>query len=128
MTTSVDVSTPEGSHARWRIGRTVDLLATAQRGPQRPLEALEQVRHAQADLADVIELLTLAARSEGATWADIGRALGVSRQATRQAEQRRRAHEQQRQDASVWRLPMPRRARRIRLLGRRGRARSRHRV
>jgi hypothetical protein len=122
------VSTPEGSHARWRIGQAVELLTRTQRGPQRPLQALEDVRHAQATLADVLDLLTLAARSEGATGGQIARSLGISRQAVHQAEQRRRAHQLERQEATVWRVPMPPRRRRIRLMGRRNRARSRHRV
>jgi len=78
------------------------------------LDALREVRHAQDALADVRDLLTCAARRDGATWVQIGHALGVSRQAVHQADQRRRQHELERQEASVWRMPMPKRRRRFR--------------
>lgn len=92
----------------------VENLTSTLRGPQRPLDALREVRHAQDALADVRDLLTLAARRDGATWAQIGQALGISRQAVHQADQRRRRHELERHEASVWRMPMPRRRRRFR--------------
>jgi len=111
---SVDVSTEEGTHARVRTRWVVENLSRTLRGPQRPLDALREVRHAQDALADVRDLLTCAARRDGATWAQIGHALGVSRQAVYQADQRRRRHDLERQQASVWRMPMPRRRRRFR--------------
>jgi hypothetical protein len=111
---SVDVSTEEGSHARVRTRWVVDNLARTLRGPQRPLDALRDVRHAQEGLAEIRDLLTCAARRDGATWAQIGHALGVSRQAVHQADQRRRRHELERQDASMWRMPMPKRRHRFR--------------
>lgn len=79
------MSTTEGTHARWRITSTVRSLERTLTGPQRPLEHLETARHARDSILDAIDLLAAAARREGATYADIGRALGITRQAARQA-------------------------------------------
>lgn len=107
------MSSEECSEARWRIGRTLDDLARTQRGPQRPLDALRAVRHAQHDLADARDLLTAAARRDGATWTQIGTALGISRQAVHQAHQRSQEHRERRRiEARVWKMtPVPRRRR-----------------
>lgn len=72
------------------------------------------MRHAQDALADARDLLTVAARRDGATWAQIGHALGVSRQAVHQADQRRLRHDLERQEAQMWRMPLPKRRRRFR--------------
>ena len=112
------MSTEEGTQARLRTRWTVEGLQRTLRGPQRPLEALREVRHAQDALADVRDLLTRAARRDGATWSEIGKALGISRQAVQQADRRKRQHELRRQEAKVWRMPLPQRRRRFRWLRR----------
>jgi hypothetical protein len=108
------VSTEEASHARWRVRRVLDGLTPTLRGPQRPLDALEAVRHAQHALADARDLLTVAARREGATWTQIGNALGISRQAAHQAHRRDQAHNERRAEDFAWRMPARPRRRRFR--------------
>ena len=108
------MSTSEGTHARWRITSTVRALQRTLTGPQRPLRHLEDARHARDAILDAIDLLAIAARREGATYAQIGRALGITRQAARQAalavelDQRRRAEDH------IWRMPPRHRDRRPR--------------
>jgi len=108
------VSTEEATHARYRVRRAIEDLGRTQRGPQRPLEALEAVRHAQHALADARDLLTAAARSEGATWAQIGTALGITRQAVQQAHRRDQEHAEQRAEDRAWNMPARPRRRRFR--------------
>ncbi len=79
------MSTTEGTLASWRITSTVRALQRTLTGPQRPLRHLEDARHARDAILEAIDLLAKAARREGATYAEIGRALGISRQAARQA-------------------------------------------
>ena len=55
-------------------------------------------------LAVNIGFLVLAARDEGRTWGQIGDALQISRQAARQAQQRRDRDELQRQEDRRWRM------------------------
>lgn len=106
------VSTEEGTQARWQVRRAVDTLDTIRRGPQRPLDHLAALRHAQERIHDAIGLMSAAARSEGATWTQIGSALEITRQAARQADQRRQQHAQERATARQWRLlPLVRRPR-----------------
>lgn len=105
------MSTEDGSAARFRITQAVAGLELTLRGPQRPLRHLEDVRHAQLDLADAIDLLSAAARRDGASWADIGRALGVSRQAARQAAIARGEHQAKVEEDKVWNMPLTRRRR-----------------
>ena len=104
MATCVDVSTESGSHARWLLGRAVEDLEQTRTGPQRPLEHLKTARHAQERIHDAIGFLVLAARDEGRTWGQIGDALQISRQAARQAQQRRDRDELQRQEDRRWRM------------------------
>lgn len=101
------VSTEEGTAARYQIGRAVEALNLTRKGPQRPLEHLRSLRHAQDALSRATSSMVSAARREGASWADIGRALEITRQAARQAQLRREAHELQRAEAKRWRLPLP---------------------
>jgi hypothetical protein len=112
---SVDVSTEDGSYARFRVRLAIESLARTQRGPQKPLEALRAVRHAQHELSDARDFWTAAARRSGATWTQIGRALDMSRQAAQQSQRRRQIEAEQRAEAvRVWRLPPPPRRRRFR--------------
>ncbi len=76
-------------------------------GPQRPLAHLERLRYARDTLDEAAILMVTAARSEGASWADIGRALGITRQAAHQADQRRRLIDAQRAEAKQWHMPLP---------------------
>ena len=108
------MSTDEASHARWRLRRVVEDLERVRRGPQRPLDALEAVRHAQHALADARDLLTVAARREGATWAQIGTALDITRQAAQQAHRRDQAHIELQAEDRAWSLPARPRRRRFR--------------
>ena len=107
VTGSVAVSTSEGTFARWRITSTVQALQTTLTGPQRPLQQLEDTRHARDAILDAIDLLALAARREGATYAEIGRALGISRQAARQAAVAVELDRQRRDEDQTWRMPTP---------------------
>lgn len=113
------MSTTAGTHARWWIARTMTTLATTRTGPQRPTEHLERLRHARDTLDTATNLMIDAARAEGATWAEIGRALGITRQAARQAALRRHQLDQARTEASQWHLPLPTRRPRFRWLRRR---------
>jgi hypothetical protein len=83
------VSTPEGTFARQYAVSAVEALRTAARGPQRPLSALQSVRHAvwAAQKAEIFWIE--AARDEGASWEDIAQARGTSRQNELQAQRRR---------------------------------------
>jgi hypothetical protein len=45
------------------------------------LSRLDQVRHAEDELAEARRRLVAEARAVGASWGQIGRALGISRQA-----------------------------------------------
>jgi hypothetical protein len=110
----VDVSTESGSQGRWLLARAVEDLEQTRNGPQRPLEHLRAARHAQERIHDAIGFLVLAARDEGRSWAQIGDALQISRQAARQAQQRRDRDKQQRAEDRQWRLPTQQRARRLR--------------
>ena len=114
MTTSVDVSTESGTHARWLLGRAVADLEQTRTGPQRPLEHLTTARHAQERIHEAIGLLVLAARDEGRTWTQIGTALQISRQAARQAQLRRDKVDQQRQEDRQWHMPTKQRPPRLR--------------
>lgn len=85
------MSTEATTFARQMIGRAAHYLTSTTRGIQDPLGHLETLRHAEWLLKSAQALLIEAARSEGATWADIARARGTSRQAERQASQQREA-------------------------------------
>lgn len=61
------------------------MLEVTRRGAQDPISALGLIRHARADMDHMAGLWAEAAHAEGYTWGQIGRALGVSRQAARQA-------------------------------------------
>jgi hypothetical protein len=113
VTTCVDVSTESGSHARWLLGRAVEDLEQTRTGPQRPLEHLKAARHAQERIHDAIGFLVLAARDEGRTWGQIGDALQISRQAARQAQQRRDRQQLRRQEDRRWRMPTKTKPRRL---------------
>jgi len=63
---------------------------------------------------DAIDLLAAAARNEGATYAEIGRALGISRQAARQAALAVELHRRRREEDKTWRMITPPRDRRPR--------------
>ena len=103
------MSTSDGTHARWRITSTVRALQVTLTGPQRPLRDLEDARHARDAILDAIDLLAAAARREGATYAEIGRALGISRQAARQAAVAVELDRQRRDEDKTWRMiPKPR--------------------
>lgn len=114
VTGFVVVSTNEGTHARWRITSTVRALEQTLKGPQRPLEHLETTRHAREAILDAIDLLSAAARREGATYAEIGRALGISRQAARQAVAAVERGRQRRDADKAWKMPLQPRVRRAR--------------
>jgi hypothetical protein len=83
------VSTEAGTLARQMLSRAAQNLAGATRGVQRPLSHLEAVRHAEWLLSNAQALLIDAARAEGASWGEIARARGTTRQAERQAADRR---------------------------------------
>lgn len=108
------MSTPEGTHARWRITSTVRALQGTLTGPQRPLQHLADARHARDAILDAIDLLAAAARNQGATYAEIGRALGISRQAARQAALAVELHRRRREEDKTWRMITPPRDRRPR--------------
>jgi hypothetical protein len=76
------------------VTRAAKYLLTTTRGPQRPLQHLETLRHAEWLLRSAQALMIDAARAEGATWADVARARGTTRQAERDAAQRRAAASQ----------------------------------
>lgn len=93
MATCVVVSTVEGSTARDLARRAVETLTRTQKGTQAPVEALRTLRHARW-LIDQAEIFWInAARRDGTSWADIGRAQGKTRQAARQAALRRAAYQ-----------------------------------
>ena len=99
------MSTSEGTFARWRITSTVRALQVTLTGPQRPLQHLEDARHARDAILDAIDLLAIAARREGATYAQIGRALGITRQAARQAAVAVELDRSRRAEDHTWRMP-----------------------
>jgi hypothetical protein len=105
VTGSVAVSTPEGTFARWRITSTVRALQATLTGPQQPLRHLEDARHARDAILAAIDLLAIAARRDGATYAEIGRALGISRQAARQAALAVQLDHRRRAEDHTWRMP-----------------------
>lgn len=105
------MSTPEGTQARWQIGSALRALQTTVSGPQRPLRDLEVARHARDDVLAALDLLADAARREGATFGQIGRALGISRQAARQAALIRGRHQLVRDEDRQWRMPLTQRTR-----------------
>jgi hypothetical protein len=113
------VSTEAGTIARWWASRSVRTLDTILRGTQRPLEHLEALRHAREALDASTTFMVDAARAEGASWAEIGRALGISRQAARQAAIRRQQLDAERAVAKTWNMPLPTRPRRLRWFRRR---------
>lgn len=112
------VSTQTGSDGRWEVRRAVESLAAVRRGAQRPLEDLARVRHAHEALSRATNLLVDAARAEGATWEQIGTALGITRQAARQAKARREHLEEIRAEAKQWNVPLPQHQPRFRWLPR----------
>ena len=75
--------------ARQMLTRAAEHLGHATRGVQRPMSHLAAVRHAEWLLKNAEALLIEAARAEGASWGDIARARGTTRQAERQAAERR---------------------------------------
>ncbi|MFT4289325.1 hypothetical protein [Nocardioides sp.] len=83
------MSTEAGSHARWLLGRAVEAIERTRKGPQEPLAHLLDLRHARDHLHDSIGYMVVAAVREGASYAQVGRALRISRQAARQAHLRR---------------------------------------
>jgi hypothetical protein len=97
----------------------VGALDSTRRGTQRPVQHLERLRHARESLDTATTLMVDAARADGASWAEIGRALGITRQAARQAEQRRRMLSEARAEAKQWHLPLPIARRRFRWFHRR---------
>lgn len=101
------MSTEAGTNARWWVARTIDALDSTRRGAQRPVEHLERLRHAREALDVATNLMVDAARAEGASWADVGRALGITRQAARQADLRRQQLDAERAEAKRWHLPLP---------------------
>lgn len=107
VTRCVVVSTEAGTNARWWAGRAVRTLDTIQRGPQRPVQHLEALRHARAALDAATTCMVDAARAEGASWAQIGRALNITRQAARQGALRRKQLDAARAEAKTWNLPLP---------------------
>jgi hypothetical protein len=78
------VSTPEATQARLWLNRAANLLFAHTKGPQQPLAHLTAIAHAERYIEDARAQLVQAARDEGRDWGQIGRALGVSRQAVRQ--------------------------------------------
>lgn len=109
------MSTEEGSQARYKTRQAVDALTRSLSGSQRPLDALQAVRHAQHDLSDARDFWTRAARRDGATWSQIAAALDMTRQAVQQAHRRRHLEDETRtQLVRFDRLPAPPRRRRFR--------------
>lgn len=91
------MSTAAGSAARASARRLAGVLDRMGRGSQRPIEHLRDVRHVRIMLDRIEADLVQAARDAGYTYGEIGRCLGVSRQAARVAALRRAApktHEQ----------------------------------
>lgn len=78
------MSTSSTTHARSMLGRLAERAATIATGPQQPVEHLATVAHLRWMLDQAQQQLVDGARAEGATWGQIARALGVSRQAARQ--------------------------------------------
>jgi hypothetical protein len=95
------VSTEEGTFARQAATRAVETLTRTLRGPQRPLEALAALRHADWLTSWAETFWIDAARREGATWAQIGRARGTSHQ-NESAAARRRAADAARDPFDQW--------------------------
>lgn len=83
------MSSEDGSHARWKTGFLIQALERTRSGPQKPLEALQTLRHAQEDVYDAIGLWVAAARRDGYSWSRIGEALSISKQAAQKAYARR---------------------------------------
>jgi hypothetical protein len=79
------------------------------------LRHLEDARHARDAILDAIDLLATAARRDGATYAQIGRALGISRQAARQALVAVELDRSKRAEDHTWRMPPRQRDRRPRI-------------
>lgn len=98
----MSVSTEQGSTARWKTGRVIERLEATRRGPQDPLEALRALRHAQDDVRQLIGLWSDAAIGRTRRYAAVADALGVSRQAVRQAFIRRRRDEEGRAEEARW--------------------------
>lgn len=85
------MSTESGTLARQILRRVSVTVLTACSGTQRPLAHLEALRHARW-LLDRAEIFLIdAARSDGATWGEVARARGTTRQNERQAQLRRDA-------------------------------------
>ena len=78
------MSTEDGSAGRDLLSRAAKLAYTATSGPQRPLTHLQTVASALWMLDQARSHFVAAARADGADWAQIGAALGISRQAARQ--------------------------------------------
>lgn len=78
------MSSEAGTSARQAVRWAVVGLSGVRTGPQKPLAELGSVVTARASLDRAVGLYVQAARLEGSSWADIGDALGVSRQAARE--------------------------------------------
>lgn len=95
------VSTSEGTFARQTASRAVETLTRTLRGPQRPLEALEALRHAEWLTSWAAVFWIDAARRSGATWEQIADARGTTHQ-NESAAARRRAAEKARDPFDQW--------------------------
>lgn len=78
------MSSEAGSSARQAVRWAVVGLGGVRTGPQQPIAELGAVVTAQDALDRAVVLYVQAARLDGHSWADIGGALGVSRQAARE--------------------------------------------
>ncbi|WP_300683681.1 hypothetical protein, partial [Nocardioides sp.] len=77
------------THARTEVRWAVERLRLVGRGSQDALAHLGDIAAAEALLVSARARLVVAARRQGATWDQIGTALGVSRQAAASAYARK---------------------------------------
>lgn len=87
-----------GTNARTAVRWAGQMLQPVLTGPQRPLDQLASLHAAREHLDRAEGLLVAAARDGGYSFGAIGKALGVSPQAARQAHLRR---------AAFWALDKP---------------------
>ena len=78
------VSEEETSRGRWHLAQLAKDAYNATKGPQRPLDHLAAVARIRQHLDQAQDDLVAGALREGCSWGQIGRSLGISRQAARQ--------------------------------------------
>lgn len=72
------------SHARTRVAWAVKRLGAVLAGRTSPLDAVEALEYTLTTMREAQDEYVVAAALAGVSWADIGRSMGMSRQAARQ--------------------------------------------